>query len=138
MEIRMFKAKIKLLNITADDIREKFIADGWGGISVQEEAENYFNALKALEGNPIYVTPPFFPRDKDWYLAFWPKESEPAVKEFIWFMEQDEMCGVYTGDREGFDKVWASGEYDSDLMIGFSPEHIEIISEIKNNQEVPV
>ena len=54
-------------------------------------------------------------------------KDEEKNKELHYMMEQDSYCGVYIGDREGFDTDWDNGDYAPDGCFYLGPENVEIL-----------
>lgn len=66
--------------------------------------------------------------------AFEPKEyafleliNKEKNKEVFYKAEQDRIVGMYIDDREGFDKVWDSGNYEPDGVMYIEQKFVELI-----------
>lgn len=50
-------------------------------------------------------------------------------KKLFYMFEQDSMIGMYIDDKEGFEKAWDSGKYETDGSFYLNPENIELLED---------
>lgn len=128
MDISVFKAVLHTAGKIKESILEQAKKDNWIEDITDTDIENIIKYYDLFDGSMVNVAESF---DSSGYtLLGWEKESEEKVKEAIYIMEQDEVFGIYKDDREGFEKIWDSGDYYPDASITFAKDDVEIIERV--------
>lgn len=125
-EMKLYRAILHTGNKTEDRIRERFSE------ATPEDIDLFRHQQEAFDGLECMVM------ELDGAYSFGGSltdESLAREKEAAWLMEQDPMIGVYCGDREGFDNDWDSGQYDPGGMWVFPAEDVEILEELKQEED---
>lgn len=128
--MKVYKAILHTIK-TEKEVRELAKKENWVGHLSDEDINDMVAYNKEFDGAEVYITDAI--SDNGYNLVGWDKEDsliDNKVKEAIYIMEQDRMFGNYRNDREEFENVWQTGEYESDAMIGFSNEDVEIIETV--------
>lgn len=116
---------------TEDEIRELAKKENWMGDLTQEDINNIVAYNKELDGLEVFLIDNL--RNDGYFLMGWDEVNatiDGKIKEAFYLMEQDRYFGNYLNERERFEKVWQAGEYETDAMIGFSKEDVEIIATV--------
>lgn len=124
MDITTFKAVLHTAGKTKENILDQVKKED----ITDTDIENIIKYYDLFDGSMVNVAESL---DSSGYtLLGWEKESEEKVKEAIYIMEQDEMFGIYKDNREGFEKIWYSGDYYPDASITFDKDDVEIIEQV--------
>jgi hypothetical protein len=91
-----------------------------------EDAQNLEKVFAIMDGQHAVMCPAIDGSDE--YYGYCGVADPKAAKEICWLMEQDSMLGCFT-DREDFDKIYDSGEYDTGAGFCIEKECAEIISQ---------
>lgn len=124
--MKLFEAILHTGNRTRENIKEQSKRENWIGQLKEEDINNILESGKHFDGVRVAVMESFYSKEQ-YALGFWNPEDDEKVKEAIYLLEQDEYFGTYVNDREGFDTVWAAGEYEPIGTLNFDKEEVEII-----------
>lgn len=133
--LKIFRAHLRTAGKTVEDIKK--IYDGSDGQEPsKEEIQRYINVLNSLEGLEVLVFDRSHLGESDYGLYLWKKEDEERIRELFYEAEQDPYFGSYVNERDDFIKDWETEVYDFGPVPTFDVDDIEIIEEIKSDEEV--
>lgn len=130
----IYKVKLSLDIETIHKELEQMIEEG----ASREEANNYMEYQKLLDGMVIYVIKSLLCDKEEYSLFLWNEEDSEKMKEVFWRVEQDPFIGTYINDREGFGKAWERGEYSLDGNIIFKQNQVQILKKYTGIKELSI
>jgi len=120
--LKLYKAKLHTGEKTREQIVKQFQT---GPKPTEKEIADAMKFYKMLDGAEVIVTDSI--TAGEYHLASWTDAENARMKEAIYLLEQDAMCGTYIDQRAEFDADWESGEYSPDGMVAFDAADVEII-----------
>ena len=112
-------ARLKTANVFDESNQEQFDYELWKSIAEYLDGEDAY-VVKAIDMAEEYV-----------FLGLCDSEKD---KELAYMMEQDSMIGTFINDREGFEKVWESHEYEYDEFFYIKLEWIESLKRLEEEK----
>lgn len=132
MNFTFYKAKLN----TGGKTPEQIIRDYEGGIGTlpnQKEIQDWINAYDLINGIELVVMKS--PFSDSYTPVSWDEKDNEKIRDFIYQAEQDPFFGTYVDEREEFLEDWKSGEYSPTGSLVFDREDVEIIEELKKEEE---
>ena len=95
--------------------------------------ELWKNIAEYMDGENAYVVKSTDAKEEYIFIGLCDKRKD---KELAYMMEQDSVIGAFIGDREGFETVWKSGEYECDGYFYIESKWIESIKSLREVGEL--